>query len=201
MGLTLGKEAEISREIYTLVGIDQEFEIPPHASDYQVESNLRWLPEDAQLLAIMPHMHLRGKSFRLIGKRVAFDNSASNPSNPDPEVHVTWGDQTWEEMAVAFFEVSEPRPDDLADQDETTEPSEAENETTVDTEIPPDTRRKMAAEADRLLARFDKNGDGRVGRYETPLAFRRFSFREIDTDGDKLLTRDEMEQAARRRVE
>lgn len=27
-----------------------------------------------------------------------YDNSAKNPSNPDPKVSVTWGDQTWEEM-------------------------------------------------------------------------------------------------------
>jgi len=27
-----------------------------------------------------------------------YDNSASNYSNPDPRVNVTWGDQTWEEM-------------------------------------------------------------------------------------------------------
>ena len=29
--------------------------------------------------------------------------------NPDPTQHVTWGDQTWEEMAVAFFEIAVPR--------------------------------------------------------------------------------------------
>ena len=27
-----------------------------------------------------------------------YDNSAKNPSNPDPKVDVKWGDQTWEEM-------------------------------------------------------------------------------------------------------
>jgi hypothetical protein len=27
-----------------------------------------------------------------------YDNSAQNPSNPDPKVDVKWGDQTWEEM-------------------------------------------------------------------------------------------------------
>ena len=27
-----------------------------------------------------------------------YDNSASNPANPDPKVTVKWGDQTWEEM-------------------------------------------------------------------------------------------------------
>jgi hypothetical protein len=27
-----------------------------------------------------------------------YNNSPSNPSNPDPSIDVTWGDQTWEEM-------------------------------------------------------------------------------------------------------
>ena len=27
-----------------------------------------------------------------------YDNSADNPSNPDPKADVRWGDQTWEEM-------------------------------------------------------------------------------------------------------
>jgi hypothetical protein len=31
-----------------------------------------------------------------------FDNSASNPANPDPSRTVTWGDQTWDEMMIGF---------------------------------------------------------------------------------------------------
>jgi hypothetical protein len=27
-----------------------------------------------------------------------YDNSANNKSNPDPNIEVRWGDQTWEEM-------------------------------------------------------------------------------------------------------
>ncbi len=30
--------------------------------------------------------------------RTVYDNSANNPSNPDPEIVVRWGEQTWEEM-------------------------------------------------------------------------------------------------------
>src|SRR5262249_21397679 len=40
-----------------------------------------------------------------------FDNSADNPSNPDPDATVTWGEQTRDEMLVGYFEVA------LADQD------------------------------------------------------------------------------------
>ncbi|MBV9083117.1 MAG: thiol-disulfide isomerase [Acidobacteriaceae bacterium] len=35
-----------------------------------------------------------------------FDNSKNNPHNPDPEAAVTWGEQTWAEMMVGFFDVA-----------------------------------------------------------------------------------------------
>lgn len=35
-----------------------------------------------------------------------WDNSANNPSNPDPSKEVTWGDQSWEEMLVGFYDVA-----------------------------------------------------------------------------------------------
>ena len=44
-----------------------------------------------------------------IETRFVFDNSRDNPFNPDPSSYVTWGDQTWEEMAIAFFDVAVPR--------------------------------------------------------------------------------------------
>jgi peroxiredoxin len=34
-----------------------------------------------------------------------FDNSAKNPSNPDPTRTVTWGDQTWEEMMIGWMDI------------------------------------------------------------------------------------------------
>ncbi len=35
-----------------------------------------------------------------------YDNSRNNPHNPDPTKAVTWGDQTYEEMMVGFFDVA-----------------------------------------------------------------------------------------------
>jgi hypothetical protein len=35
-----------------------------------------------------------------------YDNSKSNPHNPDPESAVRWGDQTYDEMMVGFFDVA-----------------------------------------------------------------------------------------------
>jgi peroxiredoxin len=35
-----------------------------------------------------------------------FDNSADNIANPDPKSTVTWGDQTWEEMMIGYFDAT-----------------------------------------------------------------------------------------------
>ena len=40
-----------------------------------------------------------------------FDNSASNPFNPDPKKRVRWGNQTWEEMMIGFVEYVETKPE------------------------------------------------------------------------------------------
>lgn len=37
-----------------------------------------------------------------------FDNSRNNPHNPDPSAEVRWGEQTYDEMMVGFFDVAVP---------------------------------------------------------------------------------------------
>jgi mono/diheme cytochrome c family protein len=37
-----------------------------------------------------------------------YDNSRNNSHNPDPDSAVQWGDQTWNEMMVGFFDVAVP---------------------------------------------------------------------------------------------
>ncbi len=37
-----------------------------------------------------------------------YDNSANNPRNPDPTVEVNWGEQSWEEMMIGWFDVAVP---------------------------------------------------------------------------------------------
>lgn len=48
-----------------------------------------------------------------------FDNSEDNFANPDPNITVRWGDQTWEEMMIGYFDMV------LADQDLTREYSKS----------------------------------------------------------------------------
>jgi peroxiredoxin len=38
-----------------------------------------------------------------------YDNSRNNPANPDPTREVGWGDQSWDEMMLGYFDVIVPR--------------------------------------------------------------------------------------------
>jgi len=115
--------------------------IPPGDHNAEVVSEVTVGVDDAKLVYIQPHLHLRGKDYevRLIyptgetetvfkgkwnfdwqigyqlekplllpkGTRVLtvahYDNSATNPYNPDPTKRVLWGDQNWDEMQSGFI--------------------------------------------------------------------------------------------------
>jgi mono/diheme cytochrome c family protein len=144
IGLVFAKTPPAQR-VLTLQLNDHAFIIPPGAENFRVEAE-GTLPNDATLLSLFPHMHLRGKrfeydivrpdgsaepllrvnyhfhwqlSYRLAEPRVLkagvklravawYDNSRHNPHNPDPAATVTWGDQTYQEMMVGFFDVAVP---------------------------------------------------------------------------------------------
>ena len=70
------------------------------------------------LLRVNYHFHWQ-LSYRLAEPRMLkagtmlravawYDNSRNNPHNPDPDATVTWGDQTYQEMMVGFFDVAVP---------------------------------------------------------------------------------------------
>ena len=41
----------------------------------------------------------------------SFDNSVRNPNNPDPAKQVVFGQQSWDEMFIGFFEAADdPEP-------------------------------------------------------------------------------------------
>ena len=144
--LTFADPSEITEEHISLISLNQELEIPAGETDVPVHGRTPYLPPDGMLLALSPHMHLRGKSMRVeattqtdsnilldvpkydfnwqhtyilrdpielkslkeLTFHAKFDNSKDNPFNPDPTAFVTWGDQTWEEMAIVFYEVAVP---------------------------------------------------------------------------------------------
>ena len=236
IGMIFGDPNEITHEAYTLIGIDQEFVIPPNNGNFVVKSKLHWYPKGADLLGVSPHMHLRGKSFRLTATQtdrkdilldvpqydfnwqhvyefekpiplstidelnfeVAFDNSEANLVNPNPDEHVCWGDQTWEEMAVAFFEIAEP-----LDKSQAT-PSAVHNASVrshvEQPAISAGRQQRIDEFVTKFFKRFDKNDDAVVTKSETPFAFQKFSFYMFDHDGDKRLDRDEVSKAATNRI-
>jgi hypothetical protein len=143
IGIVFAKEAPKQAVLTLQMGSDK-FVIPPGDPDYRVPVS-GTLPNDAVLISLFPHMHLRGKAFEYLvtlpnggftpllkvnnydfnwqlnyrlaeplrlpaGTRLAvagyFDNSANNPRNPDPAAEVRFGEQSWEEMMIGFFDVA-----------------------------------------------------------------------------------------------
>src|SRR5260370_173649 len=141
VGLVFAEPKSVVRELKSDMALNFKFQIPPGASSYPVEAEFHFR-QDSFLYSLMPHMHLRGKSFRFEAvypdqKReilldvphysfewqnqyvlakpklmpegtvlhcvAHFDNSKDNLSNPNPKETVTWGDQTWQEMMVGYF--------------------------------------------------------------------------------------------------
>ncbi|MEO2018674.1 MAG: redoxin domain-containing protein [Fuerstiella sp.] len=226
IGLLFGDDKDMTHEVFTVVGIEQEFEIKPHASDHTITVKVPRLPEHGHLLAATPHMHYRGKSFRLLTGpdssqtllsvpkydfnwqhsyefqepipvanldklrfEATFDNSAGNPFNPDPSEFVFWGDQTWEEMAVAFFAVSEPRIKPT-----TTTVRTQQADATSDS----NRQQKIDAYVARVFEKMDANGDGYIVEDEAPIVVRRFrGFGSLDTNVDGKATRDEIRELAK----
>jgi len=69
---------------------------------------LLWVPNydfSWQLWYQLPEPKLLPKGTR-IEATGTFDNSPNNPHNPDPTKEVRWGDQSWEEMMIGFFDVA-----------------------------------------------------------------------------------------------
>ncbi len=63
LGLVWAKEPPVER-ILTLAAGNDRFEIPPGAENYAVPGRTT-IPNDATLLSIFPHMHVRGKGFEM----------------------------------------------------------------------------------------------------------------------------------------
>ncbi|MFK7778934.1 MAG: alkyl hydroperoxide reductase, partial [Gimesia sp.] len=112
---------------------------------------------------------------------VKFDNSKENPFNPDPNEYVTWGDQTWEEMALAFFEIAKPRVK------KKTKVKPVKNKTLIAAER----KQRVAKFMADFNKRFDKNKDGQVALDEIPLAAQRYG-KIRDRNGDGLIKEDEL---------
>ncbi|TWT99252.1 Thiol-disulfide oxidoreductase ResA [Botrimarina colliarenosi] len=225
MGLVFADPATVTEEVVTLEAVNSKFEIPPGDPDYHVSASRDHFPAGATLIGLAPHMHFRGKSFRMVaefpnadspeaksrvlldvphydfnwqtnyeladpvtipaGMRIdceaSFDNSAGNPFNPDPTAAVRWGDQSFEEMMIGFFEIAAPV-GSLKQGDHIEEASEG-------------VRMEALALTQRLFEKHD-DGDGKLQRRELPHAFAIFAFDRYDLDDDQVLTPEEVFKSA-----
>lgn len=278
IGLFFADPETITHEVTTMIALNTDFEIPPHASSYSVSGRLRRHPHQGYLLGLSPHMHYRGTAFRLtavprasesalgtaapqvtftekqespeidslavtsetmsppeilldvpnydfnwqhvyafeeplplselsdIRFEAVFDNSEHNPSNPDPTQLVTWGDQSWEEMAIVYFDVAFPRT-------MTNESSEREDTVArapqTDSRPSPHTNREetgangelensIEREVDAFFARHNHATETKIPVMALPEVLRRFA--NLDSDDDGQLSRDEVRAEFSRRM-
>jgi len=143
VGLVFADADKVEKQLLTDALVNFRLRIPPKQDNVLVKADFSF-GRDMRLISMLPHMHLRGKAFRIEslepngdrkllldvprydfnwqntyvfadpllmknGSKLLcsawYDNSDKNPSNPDPTKTVGWGDQTWEEMFVAQFEM------------------------------------------------------------------------------------------------
>jgi hypothetical protein len=87
-----------------------------------------------------------------------WDNSENNLAYPNPAATVNWGDQTFEEMMIGFFDVAIP----------------IDREKLLTAGIVPKLEPAATLEdrAEELLSEFDDNGDGKLARAELPKPYK-----------------------------
>ncbi|HEY3393406.1 MAG TPA: redoxin domain-containing protein [Lacipirellulaceae bacterium] len=102
-----------------------------------------------------------------------FDNSADNLNNPDPTKRVRWGEQTWHEMMIGYFDYLVP----------------------VGASSAPTAEDRQKRRAEDLFDRLDKNVDGKVVVDEVPGRFQAL-FEQLDKDQDEALSLEELSGVA-----
>ena len=234
IGLKFAGADQVTEELLTIVGINQAIEILPRQSDVTVDGDTEYLPVGGRLLAMSPHMHLRGKAFQVqIGRQgknsilldvphydfnwqhtyileqpidldsvdwltfiATYDNSTKNPFNPDPDEFVTWGDQTWEEMAIVFYEVA--RPVNTTGSRRTESVNRISSLSANAKVIPIAETEHVAREAkrqtqaDQFFKDLDRDGNGIVVYDEVDRAVQLRLFRRVDQNGDRSIDRQEV---------
>jgi peroxiredoxin len=106
-----------------------------------------------------------------------YDNSENNLSNPDPKATVRWGDQTWDEMMIGFYDVAV-----------------AISQADVQAGRVPSFVPGPEQMARYLLQQFDKNHDGKISQSEIPLQPMRLKlfFMMVDKNKNGEITLDEL---------
>ena len=199
--------------------------IPPNADNHRVDARSQTAPTDVEILAFMPHMHLRGKSFSYeahfpdgrketlldvpqydfnwqtayrVAKPISlpkgaylqcvahFDNSENNLSNPDPTQTVRWGDQTWNEMMIGYFDVA------ISTEVLGLSKPDSDSRTTQSTAASSRTKARVL-EILKAIRDLDRQGNnnGKLEKSEVPAKHLPI-FKMLDADKDDVLTAEEV---------
>jgi hypothetical protein len=223
VGLLLADPAKVTERVISKLVINRNFEIPPGAENHRIDAVADRFPKGSRLLAISPHMHLRGKSFRFYVKQGGKSRILLDVPRYDFNWQHVYALQTPLELTdgisihcSGFFDNSENNlvnPDPSAvvrwgDQTweemmlgfmEIAVPLKTKKPGRVfqERELTAKEEAEAARAARDLLKRFDKNGDGRVERAEVPDSFAVFAFRRMDHDGSKTISYEEALRASR----
>ena len=217
IGLVFMDQEKVTHEVLSLFGINPHFEIPKGAANHVVKGSVRSFPRQGVLLAIAPHMHVRGKSFSFELQRGQQVQSVLEVpkydfgwqhryelADPIPLQEVTGMQFT------AVFDNSEDNPVNPDPEatvfwgDQTWEEMAM---TIVTVAVPlnesappvrPKTTRRWSPEdleeasdyATRYIARLDANGDGVVTRGELPKSVPSGVFRRMSGNDGTLTTAD-----------
>jgi peroxiredoxin/mono/diheme cytochrome c family protein len=106
-----------------------------------------------------------------------WDNSKNNLANPNPAAEVSWGNQTFEEMMIGFFDVATP-----IDRAKLLAKGGVPRLEPVAT---------LEDRARDLISQFDRNGDGKLSKDELPAGKQRL-FGLLDRNHDGFLDVDEV---------
>jgi hypothetical protein len=106
-----------------------------------------------------------------------WDNSKNNLANPNPAAEVSWGNQTFEEMMIGFFDVATP-----IDRAKLLAKGGVPRLEPVAT---------LEDRARDLISQFDRNGDGKLSKEELPAGKQRL-FGLLDRNHDGFLDVDEV---------
>jgi peroxiredoxin len=204
----------VTHEVKTMYVANESFKLEPFNNDQVVTARSGASPPNLQLVAMSPHMHLRGKAFkyeaifpdgsrevlldvphydfnwqtqyrlreprefppgtRLFGT-AKFDNSEDNLANPDPSATVSWGDQSWNEMMLGYYDVMLP-----------VNPQESDEANSVPTAL---------LNVDTILGLADTNKDKSISKKEAAAhPILKNAFKKIDLDQDGSVSADELEK-------
>jgi peroxiredoxin len=223
IGLVEVDEASVREQVITMLAMNRNFEIPAGAGDHRVEATVSEFPKGSRLLAISPHMHLRGKSFRF---------NVQHDGESEILLDVPHYDFNWQHVyvletplaldtgvaihCVGHFDNSTENlvnPDPSAVVRWGDQTWEEMMLGYMEISVPLDrgkpgqvfSQRELTAEeeiraetaARKMIARFDRDKNNTVERGEVPDAFAVFAFRRFDRDKNRAITYEEALEVSR----